>query len=186
MITADQQKWLDHLSEQDRVVIKPFDPTAAQKFETVRQKILNVLGSDTQVEHRGATSLGISGQDEIDVYIPVPERAFEGLIEILSTAFGKPRSHYPFERARFVLVEAGKHVDIFLINAQGPGWLNGVRFENYLKAHAEALEAYRLLKEAGDGLSVKEYYRRKTEFINTILQRADQEKKNADPEQADE
>jgi GrpB-like predicted nucleotidyltransferase (UPF0157 family) len=84
-----------------------------------------------------------------------------------------------------VLVEAGKHVDIFLINAQGAGWLDGVRFENYLKTHAEALEAYRLLKEAGDGVSIREYYRRKTEFINAILKRADLEAKPADTEQVD-
>jgi len=119
VLSPEQQKWIDRLSDQDLVVIKPFDPGAAGKFEAVRQKILAVLGVDVQVEHRGATSLGISGQDEIDVYIPVPEDAFEGLIAPLSAAFGEPRSHYPRDRARFVQIEDGKHVDIFLINAEG-------------------------------------------------------------------
>ena len=78
-------------------------------------------------------------------------------------------SHYPLERARFVTVEAGKHVDIFLINASSRGWRDGVQFEAYLKSHPAALERYCLLKEAGAGLSTRAYYRRKIEFINEIL-----------------
>jgi len=169
VITPAQQKWLDHLSDHDLVRIKPFDPSAPQKFEAVCRKIRSVLGESAQVEHRGATSLEISGQDEIDVYIPVPAAQFDELIEPLTAAFGPPRSHYPRERARFVVIEDSKHVDIFLINAESAGWLDSVKFEAYLKTHQDALEAYRLLKEAGDGLSVREYYRRKIEFINQIL-----------------
>jgi GrpB-like predicted nucleotidyltransferase (UPF0157 family) len=65
--------------------------------------------------------------------------------------------------------EAGKHVDIFLVNETNVGWLNGINFENYLRSHPETLEQYRLLKEVGHGLSSREYYRRKTEFFNEIL-----------------
>jgi GrpB-like predicted nucleotidyltransferase (UPF0157 family) len=169
MLTPDQEKWVAHLSDQDQVTILPFDPSTPQKFEAVKRKIQAVLGPETRVEHRGATSLEISGQDEIDVYIPVAEDQFDRLLAPLSTAFGKPRSHYPRERARFVVVEEGKHVDIFLINAACQGWTDGVKFENYLKSHPEALGRYRLLKEAGHGLSTREYYRRKIEFINEIL-----------------
>ena len=126
MLTPDQEKWIAHLSDQDQVVILPFDPSTPQKFEVVKRKIQAVLGRDTRVDHRGATNLGISGQDEIDIYIPIPEERFDGLIDPLSVAFGSPRSHYPHERARFVTYEAGKHVDIFLINADSLGWLNAL------------------------------------------------------------
>ena len=175
MLTPDQEKWIAHLSDQDQVVILPFDPSTPQKFEAVKRKIQAVLGPQTRVDHRGATHLGISGQDEIDIYIPVPEDKFEDLIVPLAAAFGGPRSHYPRERTRFVTVEAGKHVDIFLINADSPGWLNAVRFEDYLKSHPEALERYRMLKEAGHGLSTRGYYRQKIEFINHVLAIADLE-----------
>ncbi len=46
-----------------------------------------------------------------------------------------------------------------------------LKFENYLKEHPQALEEYRKLKELGDGLSTREYYRRKIEFINDILEK---------------
>lgn len=173
MITPDQEKWIAHLSDQDHITILPFDPSTPQKFEAVKRKIQAVLGPETRVDHRGATNLGISGQDEIDVYVPVPDEQFDTLIPILSAAFGSPRSHYPHERARFVVIEEGKHVDIFLINEACPGWLNAIKFENYLKSHPAALEQYRVLKETGHGLSTREYYRRKTEFFNDLVFIAD-------------
>jgi GrpB-like predicted nucleotidyltransferase (UPF0157 family) len=169
MITPQQQKWIDHLSDKDRIVIKPYDSTTPEKFEAVKTKIKNSLGESIDVRHCGATSLGISGQDEIDVYIPVAPSKFNKLIPSLTQLFGEPRSHYPLERARFVTIENGKHVDVFLINKDSDGWLNGLKFEKYLKSHPKALEAYRKLKESGNGLSTREYYRRKIEFINQIL-----------------
>jgi GrpB-like predicted nucleotidyltransferase (UPF0157 family) len=173
MLTPDQENWINHLSDQDQVRIYPFDPTTPQKFEAVKQRIQAVLGPDVNVIHRGATSLGISGQDEIDIYVPVPESRFEPLIVTLSAAFGSPRSHYPGDRARFVVYEQEKHVDIFLSVETCTSWLTSIKFENYIRTHPQALEAYRLLKEAGHGLSTREYYRRKTEFINDILLIAD-------------
>lgn len=169
MPTPDQEKWLAHLSDQDHITIIPFDSTAQKKFEAVKQKIQTILGIDKRVEHRGATNLGISGQDEIDVYVPVPENQFDFWLVPLTAAFGSPRSHYPLERARFVTFEEGKHIDIFLINDSCQGWLDGIKFEGFLKSHPTALNRYRLLKESGQGLSTREYYRRKIEFFNEIL-----------------
>jgi len=173
MLTLEQEKWIAHLSDENKISIVPFDPTAEEKFQRVKQRVQAALGTQTPVEHRGATSLGISGQDEIDVYVPTPEAKFDSLVDPLKNLFGEPRSLYPLERARFVTQEGGKHVDVFLINEEHDGWKNGVKFESYLKSHPEALEQYRLLKENGNGLSVREYYRRKTEFINGILAKAE-------------
>lgn len=172
MLTPEQEKWLAHLSDQDHVTIIPFDPTAQEKFKAVKAKIQAALGDNIRVEHRGATDMGISGQDEIDIYVPVPEDRFNALLAPLTAAFGKPRSHYPLERARFVTFEAGKHVDIFLINDACQSWLDGNKFTDYLQSHPDALDRYRLLKEAGEGLSTRAYYRRKLEFFNEILKEA--------------
>lgn len=169
MITPKQRKWIDHLSDTDKIKIVPFDPTAEAKFQKVKQKIQDSLGKDISVFHRGASSLGISGQDEIDIYVPVPPAEFNSLIEPLKKLFGEPGSYYPLERVHFVTEIDGKHIDIFLINEECEGWINGVKFENYFRSHPEALETYRLLKENGDGLSGREYYRRKIEFFNDIL-----------------
>lgn len=171
MLTAAQQKWIAHLSDVDKILIIPFDPSAETKFEQVKLKIQNVLGDHIAVEHHGASSLGISGQDEIDTYIPVTPDRFDLMVKSLKSLFGSPKSLYPLERARFVTEQDGKHVDVFLINEEHDGWKNAVAFETYLRGHPDALEKYKILKENGDGLTVREYYKRKIEFINDILLR---------------
>ncbi len=169
MLTAQQKKWINHLSNTDKIKIIPYDPSTKEKFEKIKARILSTLGKTTRVEHCGATSLGISGQDEIDVYIPVPPRKFDQLVLPLTKLFGPPGSLYPLRRARFETHEQDKHVTVFLINQDHPDWINGIKFENYLKANPKALEKYRQLKEAGQGLSTREYYCRKNEFINRVL-----------------
>jgi GrpB-like predicted nucleotidyltransferase (UPF0157 family) len=173
MLSPNQDEWIASLSDEDRIKIIPLDPTADVKFEAVKQKIEAVLGKRQKVVHRGATSLGISGQDEIDIYIPVPEKEFNSFIVPLSTIFGEPHSLYPLNRARFVTQQDGKYITVFLMNNSCDAWLTGIKFENYLRSHPDTLDAYRQLKEAGDGLSIREYYRRKVEFINEILSLAD-------------
>lgn len=113
MLTPEQQKWIDHLRDDDRITIKPYDPSTIEKFKKIKDKIQSILGKSIRVEHRGATSLGISGQDEIDVYIPVSTDKFDSLLTPLENIFDKPRSIYPLERARFVTEEGGKHIDFF-------------------------------------------------------------------------
>ncbi|MDD5639599.1 MAG: GrpB family protein [Candidatus Pacebacteria bacterium] len=169
MLTSSQEKWINHLSDVDRINIVPFDFSANEKFEKIREKVKNILGDKIIVEHCGATSLGISGQDEIDVYIPTSPINFDLFANKLKTIFGNPRSIYPLERIRFTTKEEEKRVDIFLINKESDSWKNGVKFENYLKLHLDDLKKYEKLKEDGNGLSVREYYRKKTEFINDIL-----------------
>lgn len=171
MITVDQQKWINHLSDKDRIVIKPYDSSCNEKFEKVKNIIQSVLGDKSEIKHCGATSLGISGQDEIDVYIPVVKKDFNKYIPKLTQLFGEPRSHYPLRRARFVIEIDKKHIDVFLINSEDDDWINSVKFENYLRNNQKYLDKYKRLKENGNGLSVRDYYKRKTEFINEILKK---------------
>ncbi len=173
MLTKKQQKWINNLSDKRKIKIIPFDPSAEEKFKKVKAQIQSVLGKEIDVKHRGATSLGISGQDEIDVYVPVSPTVFNDLVILLEKIFGKPQSHYSLERARFVTEIDGKHIDIFLINRECGGWIKSLKFESYLKKHPKELENYKNLKENGNGLSVKEYYKRKVEYINRVSKNKD-------------
>lgn len=170
MITSEQEKWINHLSDDSKIKIVPFDPTSQEKFEKVKFIIQSKLGESIKVEHHGASRFGISGQDEIDIYVPVPEKQFDKYLEPLAELFGKPRSHYPLERARFGTSIEEKHIDVFLINETGEGWLRCLMFEERLNSNPIILDEYRELKENGNGLSVREYYRNKIEFINSVLE----------------
>lgn len=173
MLTPQQQKWVNNLSDTDTIKIIPFDDTAQEKFEKVKEKITSALGKDTPYVHSGATSLGISGQDEIDTYIPVDVKYFEDYIVKLTEIFGAPRKIYPNDRVHFKINEEGKRIDIYLINNEAPSWTEAVKFQDYLKANPDQLDRYRILKESGNGLSIREYYRRKLEFINEIMDLVD-------------
>ena len=43
MITPAQQKWIDHLSDVDKIVIFPYDPKAPEKFEQVKSEIQSII-----------------------------------------------------------------------------------------------------------------------------------------------
>jgi ribosomal protein S18 acetylase RimI-like enzyme/GrpB-like predicted nucleotidyltransferase (UPF0157 family) len=173
MLTPEQEGWIFHLSDETKIKILPFDPTASEKFEVVKKKIESVLGEGLRVVHRGATSLGISGQDEIDMYLPVSVEDYISLQTPLEKIFGKPGSIHQ-DRIRYVTSVEGKHIDVFLIKESSSSWKDGVKIEKYLLTHPEALESYRILKEQGDGLSTREYYRRKVVFYNDILSKMSQ------------
>lgn len=172
MLTQKQKHWLNHLSNEKKVLIVPFDPTSEDKFQKIKSRVLKVLGKNADVQHRGSSNLKVMGQDEIDVYIPVPPSDFDILIPRLSKEFGEPRSTYPLERVRFSTFVNNKHIDLFLINKEHNDWINGLKFEEYLKAHPKSLEDYSKLKADCNGLSVQEYYTRKNIFINEILAKA--------------
>lgn len=168
MLNKEQEKWLNHLSDTDKIVIKPYDKKAPEIFKKLKEKVDGLFLGLVTLEHRGATALKISGQDEIDTYIPVNVEDFNKCVSALTILLGEPRSNYP-DRVRFVTEIDKKHIDVFLIDKNAESWTNGVKFEKYLKTHPDILGEYKKLKEEGNGLSVREYYTRKVKFINEVL-----------------
>jgi GrpB-like predicted nucleotidyltransferase (UPF0157 family) len=61
-------------------------------------------------------------------------------------------------------------VEIFLVNQDAASWKDSLVFWDYIKSHPETLEEYRKIKEEAEGTSTREYYTRKTEFINKALE----------------
>lgn len=167
MLTKEQEEWLNHLSDTHTVKIIPFNPKVKSVFQKIKSEIQSKLS--VEVLHRGASSMGISGKGDIDIYIPIAEKDFEDTFEKLSGILGKPGSHYPNQRARWNRDDEGFEVEIFLVNTSHESWLKSVAFENYLLSNHEALQEYRIIKEEAEGLSTREYYRKKIEFMNKII-----------------
>lgn len=169
MLTPAQRAWIDHLSDTEQIRIIPYDVSVPERFERIRERIREILGDEFPAEHHGATSFGISGQDEIDVYVPVPVDRFDETVGRLSEVLGEPGSLYLSDRARFTIEDDGKRVDIFPINKDHENWKATLAFERCLREKPEVLARYREMKESCDGLSVREYYRRKYEFVDEVL-----------------
>lgn len=168
MLTPEQEKWVGHLNNDGVVEIFPYDERAPEKFEQIKSQILAVLG-DVTVLHRGASALGISGQKEIDVYIPLTPEQIEEYTPKMEAVFGKPKSVYPLERTKFLAKIDGTKIEIMLTNKDHQSWITGERFYNYLSENGEVLEQYRKLKEGCAGLNCQQYYRKKIKFINEVL-----------------
>lgn len=172
MLTKADIKWLNHLSNSKKVKIVPYNPKVKEVFERQKREILDILGQNIEVLHLGATGLGISGQGEIDLVIPISLDRFDEFIEKFKKVYGDPKSFSPNNRVRFNHKQGDTNIEIVIVNRDSEGWKRNIAFDNYLKTHPKALEAYRKLKETNNGISVREYYRRKMEFINNILEKA--------------
>jgi len=168
MLSGEQKKWINHLSDSDRIKIYPYDPYSSVKFDKIAKKIRSVL-PQAIIELHGAAALKISGQKEIDVYIPVSPANFDGNINKISMIFGKPKSYYFLQRARFVDYIGKTKAEVFVINKECDQWINCLKFENYLIKNQNMLKKYEELKKRGHNLNVREYYCHKTEFINSII-----------------
>lgn len=137
-----------------------------------KKEILDILGQNVEVLHLGATAFCLSGLGEIDLVVPVSLDHFEEIIEKFKKVYGVPNSFSPNNRVRFNNKQDNIDIEIILVNKDSEGWKRNMAFDNYLKNHPETLEAYRMLKESNDGISLREYYRKKIEFINDILKKA--------------
>jgi len=168
MITKEQQIWLDHLSDTDKISIIPYNPETKRVFKRIKNDLIKVLGK-TRISHRGSTNLKISGQGEIDLYIPTAKKQFNIQLEKLINYLGEPGSLYPLKRVRFFRYIDDIKIELFLINKNDSGWKESVVFEKYLKHNRKALLEYEKIKLECNGCSVREYYTKKTAFINKIL-----------------
>ena len=100
MLNPNQQNFIDRQSD-NIIKVLPFDLKANEKFEEIKKQIQFILGN-VEVLHRGSTGLEITGQPEIDVYIPVLAEEILELATELEKVWGKPKSVYPDERTKFI------------------------------------------------------------------------------------
>lgn len=178
MLSQQQKNWLNKLSDTNKVKIVPYDPKVKDVFKEQKKEIQTILGEDATVLHEGASAWGISGKGDVDIYIPVPVDKFDYSFEKLKEALGEPGSYYHHERVRWNRESQNLEIEIFLVNQDAAFWKNSLIFWGYLKSHSETLEEYTKIKEAAEGTSTREYYTRKTLFINKILELVRKNKDN--------
>ena len=80
MLTSEQEKWLEHLNNADKIEIFPYNPESKKVFAEIKSEINNFL-PEVKVLECGSTALEILGQKEIDIYVPVLEKDFDMYFE---------------------------------------------------------------------------------------------------------
>lgn len=176
MLTDEQRKWLEHLTDTNHTAISAFNPHVIDVFRELEKELQTVVGEATPIILRGSSNLQIAGKGELDVYIPVPERELTLLVDKIAHVYGDPGSHYHNERARFNLKRNNMEIEVFVINRNSPSWKALNTFEEWLTTHPKDLKSYEDLKQSLEGVSTKVYYTKKLEFLNTILRKATKRK----------
>jgi GrpB-like predicted nucleotidyltransferase (UPF0157 family) len=130
--------------------------------------LLQFLGKGAEIEHRGASALGISGKGEVDIYVRVTPLQFKYFLKKLTNLYGTPGS-LEEARARFNQIYRGVEFEIMLVHKDSPDEIEGRIFFNYLKTHPQALKEYEQIKKKYAKVSKREYYIQKDKFIRKIL-----------------
>src|SRR3989344_2957947 len=121
MLTREQENWISHLSKEKIVEVLPYNPKTKEVFTKAKEEIEVFLGK-VEILHCGSTALGISGQGEVDLYVPIDENRFNAYLEKMIEHFDEAVSIYPLRRARFVKYIDDIKVEIFLINKETDDW----------------------------------------------------------------
>jgi GrpB-like predicted nucleotidyltransferase (UPF0157 family) len=169
MLTKDQKNYLKKIPLDKKVKIFPFSRKATKTAEGIIQSVKDIY-PDLEVKHMGASALGISGQNDIDIYVLSHPSNFDKYIQGLVKLFGQPlHKHETFIEWKFD--ENGFNIEFYLTNPKSDSMKQQMAVFEILKNDKELLKKYESLKISMNGKSFKEYQRKKYEFFNKILAR---------------
>ncbi len=165
MLTSDEQDYLNGLTETqaNRIVhIQPYNRALADTAEAVIQRLQDQI-PNTDIQFMGASALGISGQNDIDIYVLAPTPEHSKYFPVLDLLLGKQDKH------KWHWVENDYEVSVYLADPQTPTQKKQIDVFNTLKKTPGLLKEYEQLKSSMDGKTYKEYQTVKYEFYHKIL-----------------
>jgi GrpB-like predicted nucleotidyltransferase (UPF0157 family) len=167
MPTKDEEDFLKKIPADKIVKIYPFDTKVIKVVKEILDSIKNIY-SDLEVKHMGASALGISGQNDVDIYAlsnPVDfEKYLLGLIKI----FGEPlHKHETFIEWKFN--KNGFDIEFYLTSPDSKTMRRQIKVFETLMNNKDLLKEYENLKESMNGKSFREYQKKKYEFYNKII-----------------
>lgn len=166
MLTPNQEKYLLTIPEDKVIFIKQFDPKVQDTANEIISKIKEVL-PEAEILFLGASALGIAGQNDIDITV-LANGKWEEFTETLKELFGEPTKSNP-TFIKWEFVQDGFEIELYLNDKVSPNLQEQVDTLNLLKSSSELRAEYEKIKQEANGLSFREYMRRKYEFFNKIL-----------------
>src|SRR3989344_6875430 len=166
MLTPNQEKYLQTIPDYKLAKIKPFDPKVQEVGNAIVQKIKEVL-PDLEVLFMGASALGIAGQNDIDLNVLSTPTEYPKYLPLLEELFGKPTKANP-NLVKWEFVEGGFEVELYLTDKDSTSLREQIKTFEILRDDTGLAKEYEKIKLESDGLSFREYMRRKYEFFNKI------------------
>ncbi|MCX6705617.1 MAG: HAD-IA family hydrolase [Candidatus Woesebacteria bacterium] len=167
MLTKDELDFLNKIPADKKVNFHSFDPKVVRMAEDLIQSISNIF-PDLEVKHMGASALGISGQNDIDIYAFSEPKDFEKFLPGLVKLFEKPlHRHETFIEWKFKREEFD--VEFYLTTKDSKTMKKQLMVFQTLKNNKDLLKEYEKLKESMNEKSFREYQEKKYEFYHRIL-----------------
>lgn len=167
MLTKGQANYLAKVPDDQKMVVKPFNPRG---LEIANQVIAEIKEIEPELEVilLGSLPLKILGQEDIDISAFCIKSEQSKHIDNFKKLFGEPNRGginsvgWDFQREGF-------SVSVWLTDPTVETTKQQVAIFNLLKNNPELLEEYAKIKEEAQYLPYKEYQKRKYVFFNRIL-----------------
>lgn len=166
-LTDGQIKYLATISDDKKMVVKPFNPKG---LDIANQIITDIKSVEPNLEVvlLDSLPLRISGQEDIDISAFCIKSEQPKHIDNFKKLFGEPTRvgknsiGWDFQKDEF-------SVSVWLTDPTVETTKAQVEVFNLLKNNSDLLKEYEKIKEDAKDLPYKEYQRRKYEFYNRIL-----------------
>jgi GrpB-like predicted nucleotidyltransferase (UPF0157 family) len=147
--------------------LKPYDSNLQNTADIIIKKI-NQAAPDLKVNFVGSASLHILGKEDIDLVSGAKHNDFKTYIPILSKLFGNPNK-IRNKFAEWFFSYNNIAVELYLTNTSAPAYKHELKIFGILKTNNKLLEEYVTLKKSLDGLSEREYHKRRMPFFHMLL-----------------
>ncbi len=148
------------------VTIKPYDPKVTDMGKDIIKEIHKVY-PELIVHLLGSTALEIAGQRDIDLIAECSASDFNRYLPGLVKLFGEPeKTHTLFVEWSFTKSDCD--IQFLLIDPKAPLYKKMIKTNKKLASSKKLAKAYEKVKLEANGVSVREYARRRLEFFVSI------------------
>lgn len=154
-------------SAKKTVKIEPFSPDVKATGEQLVSQIKQAA-SQLIVHFVGSPVIEIPGQRDIDLYVECDPKDFATYVPIMTELFGQPqKSRDKFHEWHFA--KNNCDVEIIFGDPKLPLFNDPLHVCEIIASNPEYIKEYARIKIESNGVSVREYKRRRLEFFNKIL-----------------
>jgi len=155
---------------------RKYSPQYQKFFQQEKEKLIQILGPKTKIEHIGSTAVsGLGGKGIIDILIGVNNFQIpKQKLEQADYEF-RAQANYPerlFFRIDYLEKNKIRRVHLHLTKLNSSEWKKPLKFRDYLIQNPELQKKYTQIKKQalkispGDG---KKYREHKKEFIDNVF-----------------
>lgn len=170
MLTPNEIHFLDNLPPEvakKKITISPYSDKIREAADGVISPISTVF-PELIIKFMGASGLGISGQNDIDIYALVSASKFPTYVSQIEELLGKHTGESPGSIA-WKFPRDGYDVEFYLTDPASPSMQRQLAVSEILKNNPKLLLEYKELKERLNGSTFREYQEHKYSFYHRIL-----------------